>query len=207
MPAADRLLIEQEFGVPVISTYQSTEVLRIGFSCEHRKGFHLSLDVMAARIVDDVYRDVTPGESGHIIVSNLTNRATVLLNYKLGDVVTRGNFTCPCGRTLPMIENVRGRSDDLVRLAGGRIMDGAVATEPMLSDPSVWQVQLVQQAQDRFLLRAVAKPGADKSRASVELANALRSKVGETARVEVEWMDVIPAGANGKVKSVISELG
>jgi len=206
MPDADRFLIEQEFGIPVIPTYQSTEVLRIGFSCEQRNGFHLSLDLMAPRIVDDDNRDVGPGESGHIIVSNLTNRATVLLNYKLGDIVTRGKLTCPCGRTLPMIENIKGRSGDLVRLADGRIMHGMVATEPLISIPEVRQVQVVQKTLDRFVLRAVPKPGADKPQASVALANAFRTKVGNEASVQVEWMDVIPAGANGKVKMVISEV-
>ena len=163
MAEADRLLIEREFGVPVISTYQCTEVLRIGFVCEQRQGFHISTDAVAFRVLDDENREVAPGESGNFVVSNLTNRATVLLNYKLGDVVTRGKMPCPCGRTLPMIQSIRGRSDDLLRLADGRVMHGQLAAEPLLAITDVRQVQVVQHAPDRFLLRAVAKPGADKS--------------------------------------------
>lgn len=206
MPDADRLLIEQEFGVPVTSTYQSVEALRIGFFCEQRTGFHLSLDAVAVRIVDDEDREVAPGESGHIIISNLTNRATVLLNYKLGDVVTRVNLPCPCGRTLPMIGTIRGRSDDVLRLADGRVMHGLVATEAVVMIPGVRQTQLVQTAPDRFVLRAVSMPGADQPQAAAALASALRSKVGSTASVEVEWLDAIPPGPNGKVKAVISKL-
>lgn len=206
MPDADRLLIEQEFGVTVTSTYQSVEALRIGFFCEQRTGFHLSLDTVAVRVVDDDNRDVAPGETGHVIISNLTNRATVLLNYKLGDVVTRIDLPCPCGRTLPMIGTIRGRSDDVLRLADGRVMHGLVATEAMLAVPNVRQFQVIQQTCDRFVLRAVGQPGADHALAATELANALRSKVGSTASVEVEWLDAIPPGPNGKVKSVISEV-
>jgi len=44
MTDSDRLLIETEFGVPVLSTYQSVEALRIAYQCEQRKGFHISLD-------------------------------------------------------------------------------------------------------------------------------------------------------------------
>ena len=181
-------------------------MLRLAFSCEQRTGFHVSIDLAAFRILDDDGREVAPGESGNIVASNLTNRATVLLNYKLGDIVTRGKLPCPCGRTLPMIENVRGRSGDIIRLAGGRIMHAMVVTEPLLGIPNMRQVQLVQRAHNRFVLRAVAKPGADKRHTSVTLANALRAKVGDEASVEVEWMDAIPPGANGKVKSVISEI-
>jgi len=206
MAEADRLLIEGEFGVPVISTYQCTEVLRIGFVCEQRHGFHISIDAVAFRVLDDENREVATGESGNMVVSNLTNRATVLLNYKLGDIVTRGKMPCPCGRTLPMIESIRGRSDDLLRLPGGRLMHGQLATEPLFTIRDVRQVQVVQRAPDRFLLRAVAKPNADRAEMSRALANGLRSKVGDQASVEVEWMDLIPPGPNGKVKSVISEL-
>jgi phenylacetate-CoA ligase len=206
MPDADRLLIEREFGIPVVSTYQCTEIQRMAFYCEQRTGFHLSLDLVAARVVDDENREVAPGESGHIIVSNLTNRATVLLNYKLGDIVTRAKLPCPCGRTLPMIENIRGRSGDVLRLADGRVMHALVATEPLLAVREVRQVQVVQQARDRFVLRAVAMPGANKPQVSSTLASALRSKVGSTASVEVEWLEAIAPGPNGKVKPVISEL-
>jgi len=49
----DRLLIEREFGVPVLSNYQAVEALRIAFQCERREGFHLSLDAIAVRVVDE----------------------------------------------------------------------------------------------------------------------------------------------------------
>ncbi len=206
MPEADRLLIEQEFGIPVISTYQCTEVQRLGFFCEQRSGFHISIDLVAFRVVDNDNREVAPGESGQMVISNLTNRATVLLNYNLGDIVTRAKLTCPCGRTLPMIQNIRGRTGDMLHLADGRLMHSLVATEQVLAVPGVRQVQLVQQTLDRFVLRAIAKPGADKSQTSAALAAALHGKVGDSASVTVEWLDVIPPGANGKVKSVISEV-
>ena len=98
MPDTDRDLMEGELGVPVISTYQADEALRLAFQCEHRRGFHLSLDDVAVRVVDASGRSVGPGESGEIVISNLTNPVTVLLNYKLGDVVTLGAEACPCGR-------------------------------------------------------------------------------------------------------------
>lgn len=84
MAAADRQLIETTYGVPVLSNYQAVEALRIAFQCEYRAGFHLSLDAVAVRLIDDNGKTVGPGNSGHLILSNLTNRATVLLNYRLG---------------------------------------------------------------------------------------------------------------------------
>ena len=53
MPPAERRLIEDHFRIPVLSTYQAIEALRIGYQCEERKGFHLFLDDVAIRIVDE----------------------------------------------------------------------------------------------------------------------------------------------------------
>ncbi|MBZ5609591.1 MAG: hypothetical protein LAP38_15120 [Acidobacteriia bacterium] len=206
MADADRRLIEQEFGIPVSSTYQSVEALRIGFQCERLRGFHLSLDAVAVRVVDEQGRDAGPGGTGQIVISNLTNRATVLLNYKLGDVVTRSHAACDCGRTLPMIEAIRGRSDDLLRLADGRVMHSLVALEPLRAVPGIVQIQIVQQAPDRFVLRAVGDYSVNRTEASGALVRALESKVGNAGRVEVDWVETLPPGLNGKVKAVISEL-
>jgi phenylacetate-CoA ligase len=87
MPDADRALIEGEFGIPVLSSYQAVEAMHIAFQCEQRQGFHLNLDLVAVRTVDAAGRTLPPGQSGDIVISNLTNRATVLLNYRLGDRV------------------------------------------------------------------------------------------------------------------------
>jgi phenylacetate-CoA ligase len=207
MADSDRQLIEQEFGIPVSSTYQSVEALRIGFECERRRGFHISLDAVAVRVVNEQGKDVEPGGTGNIVISNLTNRATVLLNYKLGDVVTRSAHACDCGRTLPMIECIRGRSDDVLRLADGRVMHALVALEPLRAVPGVGQIQVVQQARDRFVLRAVAQGDVDRTETAGALIRALESKVGRTGRVEVDWVDALPPGQNGKVKAVISMVG
>ena len=70
MSDADRRLIEHEMDIPVVSTYQAVEALRIGFQCEHRQGFHLSVDQVDVRVVDPSGRDVRPGERGALVLSN-----------------------------------------------------------------------------------------------------------------------------------------
>ena len=206
MAEADRRLIEAELHIPVISIYQAAEALRIGFQCELRRGFHLSLDAVAVRVVDERGAEVRPGGTGHLVISNLTNRATVLLNYRLGDVVTVGREACPCGRTLPTIEGIRGRADDLLRLGDGRMMHGSVALEPLRAAPGVQQVQIVQRGADRFLLRAVPRPAASPTQNTAALVAAFRARVGQGVMVDVEWVDAIQPGPNGKVSAVISEI-
>jgi hypothetical protein len=49
------------------------------------------------------WRTPDPRTSGEVVVSNLVNRETVLLNYRLGDVAASLPDRCPCGRSLPLL--------------------------------------------------------------------------------------------------------
>jgi phenylacetate-CoA ligase len=206
MPDADRRLIETEFGVPVLSGYQAVEALRMSFQCERREGFHVDLDHVAFRVVNRRGETVGPGESGDIVISNLTNRATVLLNYKLGDVVTLGRSACPCGRTLPTLNRIEGRSDDLVVLPGGEFAHSLVIMERLQAVARVVQVQLIQEDLRRFRLLVVGDPRVDRERSGRELDAALRGVLGEDLALELEWVDAIPHGTGGKARAVISHV-
>jgi phenylacetate-CoA ligase len=204
MADADRSLVEAEFGVPVLSTYQAAEALRIAFQCERQEGFHVSLDHTAVRVIDASGNPVSPGGSGEIVISNLTNRATVLLNYKLDDVVTLGREPCPCGRTLPTIERIDGRADDLIALPGGRLIHSLVVLAALHRVPGVIQVQLIQEALRRFLLRAVGIGALDREQAYRGLEAAMGATLGNDISVAIEWVDAIPPEAGGKVRAAIS---
>jgi phenylacetate-CoA ligase len=204
MADGDRALIETEAGVPVVSTYQAAEALRIGFQCEERQAFHLSIDHTAVRVVDAAGAPVAPGGRGEIVISNLVNRATVLLNYRLGDVVTLSAERCPCGRTLPTIEAIDGRADDFVVHEEGRRLHALVVLAPLLRVAGVRQLQLVQEERRRFTVRVVCAPGGAWDSMCRELDAALRASVGESIAVHIERADTIAPEAGGKFRSVIS---
>jgi phenylacetate-CoA ligase len=200
----DRLLIEREFGVPVLSSYQAVEALRIAFQCERREGFHLCLDAVAVRVVDEQGRTVGPGDTGNIVISNLTNRATVLLNYKLGDVVTLSSASCPCGRTLPTIERIVGRSDDLLVLPDGQVAHALVVLEDLRAVPGVVQVQIIQEDLNCFMLRVVCAGDTGWGQVQRSLDAVMRMLFGKDISLGIERLDTISSEPGGKVRAVIS---
>jgi phenylacetate-CoA ligase len=204
MAEGDRDLMESELGVPVISTYQADEALRIAFQCEYRRGFHLSLDDVAVRVVDARGENVGPGESGEIVISNLTNPVTVLLNYKLGDVVTSSAEVCPCGRSLPLIERIEGRADDLLRLPGGESRHSLAIVRHLQAVPGVIRVQLVQERLDRVTLRAICEAGVDWPVVKAALEEVLHRLLGGALTVECRRVDAVEVEPGGKVRAVIS---
>lgn len=96
-----RALIVERYGCWVHSTYQAVEGGRIGFQCEERNGFHLNVDLCPVRIVDAEGSGLPPGQVGEVVISNLYNRAMVLLNYRTG--------AARC-RQVPALAAVRCRS-------------------------------------------------------------------------------------------------
>lgn len=204
MSPADRQLIEQEMGIPVLSTYQAGEALRIGFECEFRNGFHLCLDQVDVRVVDGHGRDVEPGQTGEIVISNLTNRATVILNYRLGDMGVLAQQPCPCGRTLPLLQSLAGRAEDLILRPDGSVVHALSLLSALQAVPGVQQVQIVQEELERFRLRIVKRHGMDLD--ELALRRCVWELAGPAAEVVIECVAQLEPGPSGKVQAVISHL-
>lgn len=118
--------------------------------------------------------------------------------------MTLSRSACACGRTLPTIERIVGRSDDLLALPGGQVAHALVVLEDLRAVRGVVQVQVVQEDLRRFVLRTVCAADADWTQACQGLEMALRRTVGRDAWVAIERLDAIPPELGGKVRAVVS---
>ena len=207
LPAADAALLTDAYGVAVVSTYQACEALRIAVQCPRGDGLHVYADQVAVRVADERGRTLPPGEHGQIVLSNLTNRATVLLNYALGDRGTMATGPCACGRTLPVLASLDGRADDLVRLPGGEVAHDSVLLSRLYAVPGVLRLQLVQEELDRFVIRVVPASRDDDAVLGERLVGALAAALGGPAvRATVEVADALASDASGKFRTVVSHV-
>ncbi len=204
-------LIREGFGVSIFSTYGSIEAPGIGFLCEECTGFHLNVDLVHVKLIDAEGRRLKPGERGEVVVSNLIDRATVLLNYRLSDLGVLLEQPCPCGRTLPLAK-IEGRVEDILRLPDGGFLHPSsvynVFIQGRLRDGGqVLQFQLVQRAIDDFELRlAMADRAAYDAVVSAYVAD-LQQVLGPSAKlVPVYYQGPVLAGPTGKVRRFVSLL-
>lgn len=200
-----RRLIEEEFGIPVYSTYQAAETGRLGFECEARTGFHLNVDLCPIRIIDAEGRALPPGETGEIVASNLQNRATVLLNYRLGDLGALAPAACPCGRTLPLLDRLEGRVSEVVTLGDGRTVTTVVllvVLKPVLNRGAL-QTRILHPEPGRLLVRVVPIAGLDGAAFRRDLIAEARTGLGPETAVDVELVDELPPTAAGKARRVV----
>ena len=140
-----RQLIEEVFGCPIFNRYGCREVSVIASECEAHNGMH----VMAEGVLIEIVRGgnpAQPGELGEVVVTDLLNLAMPLIRYRIKDTAARDDGPCTCGRSLPRLQNVAGRTADFVLGSNGRLVSGTfLATYVVGVRPSLGQVQIIQE--------------------------------------------------------------
>jgi phenylacetate-CoA ligase len=204
LSSAGRALIEQELGIPVFGIYQSIEALRIGFECEAHLGLHLNVDLYPVRIVDAEGQTLPEGASGEVVVSNLVNRGTVLLNYRLGDVGAALPGPCPCGRTLPRLSAPPGRMDDMIELESGALVHPQGIRDLFTDERELWQYQVIQETPTRLRVDVVAARGCDRPATTARLIRKFAERFGARMTTTIRFVDRVSRTPQGKVRVVLS---
>ena len=188
-----RSLITKELGIPVFSIYGAVEALKIGFECDEQTGYHVNSDLYPVRV-----------EAGQVIVSNLVNRATVLLNYRLGDLANWMSGPCPCGLALPLLSPPVGRIDDVIELGNGAVVHPIALREICLRHSHILQYQIRQVAASRFVVSLIAGREADRPNLESAIRAGFQRKFGDGVTADVHFVQELDRNPSGKTPTVIS---
>ena len=199
---AARAMIRDELGVLVLGTYQAVEAFKIGFECGEGAGLHINTDLYPVRVVDAAGRDVVAGEAGDLVVSNLVNDATVLLNYRLGDTVALLPGACACGRTLPRMAQPLGRLDDWLSIGGRRVHSQGVRTI-FTSEADILQYQVVQREPWKVVVSVVARGGFDEAGTTHRIVRGFQERFTDRLQVDVTFVSDLPRTSRGKVRAIV----
>jgi phenylacetate-coenzyme A ligase PaaK-like adenylate-forming protein len=200
-----RAAISAAFRCPVRETYGMAEIVCGASECS-AGSLHLWPEAGVVEVLaDDADREVSPGHSGRLVATGLLNETMPLIRYELGD---RGSFDgagdpCGCGRTLPRLLSVEGRTDDVLVTPDGRRVG---RLDPVFkADLPIREAQVIQETIDRIRVRVVAAEGFDERHAR-EIRLRLRDRLGSDVQIAVETTDCIPRGSRGKFQAVVSKL-
>ncbi|HEX3158409.1 MAG TPA: AMP-binding protein [Gemmatimonadaceae bacterium] len=196
-----RALIGDAFGCPVRETYGMSEAVVAASECEAGR-LHLWPDAGVLEVVDDDGR--ASAASGELVCTGLLNPDMPLIRYRVGDrgQLADARVRCACGRGLPVLAQVEGRSDDVLFTRDGRRVG---RLDPVFKGSlPVREAQIVQERLDAVRLRLVPAPGYTDATAA-EIVARLRERLGDVA-VTVETVPEIPRGRNGKLRAVVCAL-
>ena len=167
--------------------YGISEVGILAVDCSHHEGMHLFEDLAIVEVVDAEGRPVPDGEPGErLLITNLFNRTLPLIRYELPDLVRMAPEPCACGRSLRLIAEVEGRSDDVLRLPGadGRVVPvhPLALRSPLAGLAEVRQYRIVHDA-NGLDVEVVLRPDAEEAAACARIVERLR---GHLAHLGVE---------------------
>ena len=193
------------WGVPLTDMYSSQELGCIAVQCPLSGQYHVMAESVLVEIIGSDGRHCRPGEIGRLVVTKLHNFATPLIRYELRDHAEAG-APCACGRGLPTMSRILGRSRNMLTLPTGERSWPTVGFREYRDIAPVRQYQLVQTTlQDIEVRFAVERPltGAEESR----LASVIQNALGYPFQLKfVYFPDEIPRGAGGKFEEFVSCL-
>jgi phenylacetate-CoA ligase len=199
-----RATIEACFKVPVYNRYGGRDIKFIAQECTARQGLHINAENVLVEIVKDG-KPVPSGEVGEIAITRLDNFAMPFVRYRSGDLATMTATYCTCGRSLPLLQKLEGRTQDAIVTAEGRVISGLFFFHMFKDCPDVRAFQIHQTALDRLLILVVlAGQSGFSSRARVD--RIIRQHFGAGMRIEFEVRDSIPLTRSGKRRVVVSYL-
>ena len=161
-----RHAVQEAWGVPLVDIYSTREIGYIALQCPDHNHYHVQSEHVLVEILDEDGQPCAPGEVGKLLVTSLHNLAMPLIRYDIGDYVEVGP-ACPCGRGLPVIQRVLGRTQNMLVMPSGErrwplLSSANIATMLELA-PGIRQYQFVQKSPDLIELRLAVRQtlGAD----------------------------------------------
>lgn len=200
-----RELIGQAFDAPLFDRYGCREFGNIAHECEAHEGYHVNSERFVLEILDEDGHPVAPGESGNLYVTDLDNLGFPFLRYEIGDMACRSDAQCACGRGLPLIARLEGRSFDIVRCPDGGRVAGTFWTICLRRFPGVVRFQVVQERIDLLTIRLLTDDRYDRA-SEAPMTTAIQDKCGAGMHVRYEYVERIESTASGKQRFVASRL-
>lgn len=199
-----RAAIARVFGCRVANGYGGRDAGFIAHECPEG-GMHLTAEDIVVEIVDGEGRVLPHGQSGEIVVTHLATRDFPFIRYRTGDVAVLSGRRCACGRGLPLLEEIQGRTTDFVVAADGTVMHGLALIYFLRDLPWVQQFKIVQESLLRTRILVVADGELDAAR-QADIVHKAQARLGAQVDVVVERVAEIPAEKSGKYRYVVSHV-
>ena len=199
-----RKAIADAFGCQAFSQYGATEQVMYGAECLEGQ-MHLSPDHSIIEAVDPRGNPSPVGTVGDAIGTSLERFTQPLIRFDIGDRLALSDRTCSCGRLLPLIEKLDGRTDDGLVTRDGRRIPQIINFHVFSELHCVKEGQIIQDSLDDYRIKLV--PGAGYTDAEGEKAKRLfLNRLGCQVNVQLEVVDEIERTGAGKFLAVMCNL-
>jgi phenylacetate-CoA ligase len=165
---------------------------------------HLWPEAGIVELLDEHDHPVGPGQTGRVIATKLIDLDMPLIRYDSQDLAQacQEDNPCACGRTLPRLQKLLGRNDDVVITKDGR----RIVQIDRIFDPcyDIREAQIIQEKIGQFTIKVVPGGRWTTSKGKA-LCTDLQNLVGE-AEINIELVPRIERTWAGKYRMIISKV-
>lgn len=199
-----RKLINSAFDVELVDLFGCIEVNRTAWECSEHCGYHLDVDSVISEFIQED-ENVAPGEKGEVVYTCLYNYAMPLIRYEVGDVGVPSDELCSCGRGLPLMKSVEGRSDDFIILPSGRLISPIILALVMKHSHGILEYQIVQDDSDNVSVFIIVAENMDETYIE-NLRVGIQEFLNNEVSVDMKIVEKLKKGSTGKIRSVVSKV-
>ena len=116
----DKVLMEKQFGVPVINEYGASELDLIAFQNINGE-WQVNSETLFVEILDENNTVLPHGKEGRIVITSLYNKAHPFIRYDIGDI---GVLDEKSTIKKPILKKLIGRTNDIALLPSGKKAPG-----------------------------------------------------------------------------------
>jgi len=197
-----RKVIEKVFQCKIFDHYGLTEKVVSAGECEAHEGRHVTMEGTYVEIVPISEKSNNYGE---IIGTSLVNYYMPLIRYRTGDMSAFIEGRCTCGRELVRIRPVETKMEDIITTPSGRYISASNLTFAFKPLSTIQEAQIIQEDLKNIRIRIVKGKGYSEEDAVI-LLKGLKSVLGNSFNMHVEFNDHIERTKTGKFRFVISKV-
>lgn len=202
---ADKIVMETQFGVPIVNEYGASELDLIAFQ-NPNDAWQLNSETLFVEVLDENNQVLPNGKEGRIVITSLYNKAHPFIRYDIGDLGVlskNGNF-----RT-PILEQLTGRTNDIAILPSGKKAAGLtfyyITKSVIENDGNVSEFVIEQNALDEFVVRYVSKEPLTKSQ-NLFISKEMERYLEPGIIITFERVNVLKRSESGKLKQFTSHI-
>jgi phenylacetate-CoA ligase len=199
-----RETVRKRLGARLAGVYSCQEIGLVATECPAAPHYHVIAENAVVDIVGEGGRPAAPGELGRVVLTGLYNYAMPFIRYAVGDVASWAAAPCPCGRSLPVIAQVEGRTRSaFVFEDGSRMWPRGWDVRQMRAFLPFREFQMVQLDHRRIELRYVPD-GAGGVVDTAGLAAFARAQFHPSVEIVLVPLETMPRGPSGKFEQFVS---
>ena len=192
------------FNAKIVDWYNAIEIGPLAIQCPDYPHYHVQSEIILTEILNSENMPCEPSERGRVFATPLYNYATPLIRYDMNDFAIVGE-PCACGRGLPVLARVVGRSRNLFRFPDGTTLQPDFKTRTFTEylKPRQWQVAQTGPLEIEVrLVASGAKAEMDTDGMTAYIHKLLRPDL----TIKYRFMQEIPPSPGGKHEDYLCEL-